>query len=286
MHSWGKIPKCSERALPENSIVQFVYSDSIVHVHLYYHTFDIFKMKSFYFSFTERVSKEEFTIKIINFLSIALVLSFLGIFIAASEESSEVTAEQALQKLMDGNARFVSGDVEHPNQSAERRDEVIAGQHPFAIVVGCSDSRIPPEIIFDQGIGDIFVIRTAGEVMDNATIASIEYAAEHLSVPLVVVLGHDSCGAVKATVEGGEAPGHLGCLVEAIQPAVDEAAEGSINETSEDDLLDACIDANVVNIVDQLETSEPLLSELVEEGELTIVGARYHLDSGEVEILE
>jgi carbonic anhydrase len=210
------------------------------------------------------------------------VISFLGILIGASEENAGITAEQALQKLMDGNARFVSGDVEHPNQSAERRAEVVSGQHPFAIVVGCSDSRIPPEIIFDQGIGDIFVIRTAGQVLDDAALGSIEYGAEHLGVPLVVVLGHDSCGAVKATVEGGEAPGHIANLVEAIQPAVDEAR----NEASEDELLNASIDINIKNIVDQLETSEPILSELVEEGELTIVGARYHLDSGEVEILE
>lgn len=210
------------------------------------------------------------------------MLSFLSIFIAASEENSGITAEQALQKLMDGNARFVSGDVEHPNQSAERRAEVVSGQHPFAIVVGCSDSRVPPEIIFDQGIGDIFVIRTAGQVLDDAALGSIEYGAEHLGVPLVVVLGHDSCGAVKATVEGGEAQGHIANLVEAIQPAVDEAR----NEASEDELLNASIDINIKNIVDQLETSEPILSDLVEKGELTIVGARYHLDSGEVEIVE
>ncbi len=210
------------------------------------------------------------------------MVSFLGTLAAASEDSSDITAEQALQKLMDGNARFVSGEVEHPNQDAERCNEVTSGQHPFAIIVSCSDSRIPPEIIFDQGVGDIFIIRTAGQVLDDAALGSIEYGAEHLGVPLVVVLGHDSCGAVKATVEGGEAPGHIASLVEAIQPAVDEAR----NETSEDEVLDAAIDNNIENIVYQLETSEPILGELVEEGELTIVGARYHLDSREVEILD
>lgn len=215
------------------------------------------------------------------FLPIAFVLLSIGVFVAASEETSGITADQALQKLMDGNARFVSGNVEHPDQSAERRAEVVSGQHPFAIIVGCSDSRVPPEIIFDQGIGDIFVVRTAGQVMDDAALGSIEYGAEHLGVPLVVVLGHDSCGAVKATVEGGEAPGHIASLVEAIQPAVDEARK----EASEEELLNASIDINIKNIVDQLETSEPILSELVKNGELTIVGARYHLDSGEVEIL-
>lgn len=249
------------------------------------------KSEKLLFLLLKKILKEEFHIKIIIFLSIAFVLLSLGAFVAASEENSEITAEQALQKLMDGNARFVSGDVEHPNQSAERRAEVVSGQHPFAIIVGCSDSRVPPEIIFDQGIGDIFVIRTAGQVIDNAALASIEYGAEHVGVPLVVVLGHDSCGAVKATVEGGEAPGHIGYLVDAISPAVNEAVEGmnetgGMNETSEEELLDASIDINVKNIVYQLETSEPILSELVKEGELTIVGARYHLDSGEVEILE
>lgn len=215
-------------------------------------------------------------------LPIAFSLLLVGAFVVASEETSGITADRALEKLMDGNARFVSGNVEHPNQSAERRAEVVSGQHPFAIIVSCSDSRVPPEIIFDQGIGDLFVIRTAGQVMDDAALGSIEYGAEHLGVPLVVVLGHDSCGAVKATVEGGEAPGHIASLVEAIQPAVDEARK----EASGEELLNAAIDINIKNIVDQLKTSQPILSELVKKGELTVVGARYHLDSGEVEILE
>ncbi|OPY49674.1 MAG: carbonic anhydrase [Methanosaeta sp. PtaU1.Bin112] len=184
--------------------------------------------------------------------------------------------------LMDGNERFASGNATHPHQSEERMSELLSGQHPFAIVVGCSDSRIPPEVIFDQGMGDIFVIRTAGQVMDNVTLASIEYAAEHLNVPLVVVLGHDSCGAVTAVVKGGEVPGHLNSLVDYIQPAVDEAKAAG----NEDQLLNNSIDYNVKNIVEQLSTSEPILSEAVEKGKLTIVGARYHLDSGEVEILE
>lgn len=226
--------------------------------------------------------KEEFSIKTMKMLSIAAVLLLLCAFVAASEKSSEITADQALQKLMDGNARFVSGNAIHPDQSAERRAEVVSGQHPFAILVGCSDSRVPPEIVFDQGIGDIFVIRSAGEVMDNATLASIEYGAEHLGVPLVVVMGHDGCGAVKATVEEGEAPGHLASLVQAIQPAVDKARA----EASEKEVLNSSIDINTENIVKQLENSEPILFTLVEEGNLTIVGARYHLDNGEVEILK
>ncbi len=214
-------------------------------------------------------------------------LLLLAIFATAAEEKQGISGEQALQKLMDGNARFVLENATHPDQSAERRAEVVSAQHPFAVVVGCSDSRVPPEVIFDQGLGDIFVVRTAGEVMDNVTLGSIEYAVEHLNVQLVVVLGHDSCGAVKAAVEGGEAPGHIGSLVEAIEPAVAKAKnESAKNETVKDELLNDSIDINVDNIVDGLNDSEPILSEKVKEGKLKIVGARYHLDSGKVDMIE
>jgi len=212
----------------------------------------------------------------------AIILCFLSITALSADEGSGISGEHALEKLMDGNARFTSGNVAHPDQSLERRSELIAGQHPFAVVVGCSDSRIPPEVVFDQGLGDLFVIRTAGQVMDNVTIASIEYAVEHLGVALVVVLGHDSCGAVTAVVKGGEVEGHLDSLVDYIAPAVHEAKETG----NESELLDNSIDNNIFNIVDELEASEPVLSEKVEAGELMIVGARYHLDSGEVEIFE
>lgn len=226
--------------------------------------------------------KEEFVIKISQLVTIVVLLSAFVVSATASEEESGISSEQALQMLMEGNARFVSCDVTHPDQSADRRTELLSGQHPFAIVVGCSDSRVPPEVLFDQGLGDIFVIRTAGEVMDNVTLASIEYAVEHLNVPLVVVLGHDSCGAVTAVVNGGEAPGHLGSLVDYILPAVEEARASG----NEDQLLNNSIDNNVMNIVEELSTSQPILSEAVNEGKLSVVGARYHLDSGIVDIVE
>lgn len=225
---------------------------------------------------------EGYSIKISSFLAIAIALFALTMIINAAEEKKTITGEEALQKLMDGNARFVSGNVTHPNQSADRRTELVAGQHPFAIVVGCSDSRIAPEVAFDQGLGDIFVVRTAGQVIDNASLGSIEYGVEHLGVPLIVVLGHDSCGAVKATAEGGEATGHLDSLVNFIQPAVDEA-KASGNES---EIVDLAIDNNIENIVEQLSTSQPILSEKVEKGELMIIGARYHLDDGSVDVME
>jgi carbonic anhydrase len=210
------------------------------------------------------------------------LLSALAISASASEEKSGISGEQALQKLMEGNARFASGNVTHPDQSADRRSELVFGQHPFAAVVGCSDSRVPPEVIFDQGLGDIFVVRTAGEVMDDVTLGSIEYAVEHLNVTLVVVLGHDSCGAVTAAIKGGEVSGHLDSLVSYIQPAVDDARAAG----NEEQLLNSSINNNVKNIAGDLKTSQPILSEKVEQGELKVVGARYHLDSGIVEILE
>lgn len=184
---------------------------------------------------------------------------------------------------MDGNARFVSGNVTHPDQSAERRAETVSAQHPFAVIVGCSDSRVPPEIIFDQGIGDLFVVRTAGEVMDDASIGSIEYAVEHLNMPLVVVLGHDSCGAVKAAVDGGEAQGRIAGLVEAIKPAVDEAKGEAKNGNQ---TLSLAIDNNIKNVVNELNSTDPILSKYVKEGKLKIIGAQYHLDSGRVDLLK
>jgi len=215
--------------------------------------------------------------KILSLITVASLFMALGIMAMGTDEKVGITSEQAMKMLMDGNARFVSGNLTHPDQSPERRAEVLAGQHPFAVIVGCSDSRVPPEVIFDQGIGDLFVIRTAGEVMDNATLGSIEYAVEHLNVPLVLVLGHDSCGAVTAVVSGGEAPGHLSSLVEAITPAVEEA------RGMKGDLLNNSIDMNTKNIVEELKTTDPILSKAVKEGRLQIAPSRYHLASGVVE---
>jgi carbonic anhydrase len=199
----------------------------------------------------------------------------------ASEENSGITADQAMKNLTEGNARFVSGNAIHPDQSiADLRAELVTSQHPFAVIVTCSDSRVPPEIVFDQGLGDIFVIRTAGEVMDNVTLGSIEYAVDHLNVPLVLVLGHDGCGAVEAAVSGSEANGHIVDLVEAIKPAV-ETAKGM-----KGDLLNNSIDVNTQNIVAKLKSSGPILSLAVKQDKLKILDARYRLDSGMVNIME
>jgi carbonic anhydrase len=192
---------------------------------------------------------------------------------------SPVSAESALQKLLDGNARYVSAGPAYPNQTVERRTEIIKGQHPFAIIVGCSDSRVPPEIIFDQGLGDLFVVRLAGHVLNDEATGSIEYAVEHLGTRLIVVLGHAQCGAVTAVVKGGGAPGHISSIVHAIKPAVDRA------KSRPGDLLENAIRENVKMVVDQLQSSSPLLTNQVKDGGLKIVGAYYSLDDGKVTLV-
>jgi len=186
------------------------------------------------------------------------------------------TVKEQVQRLIDGNRRYVEGRMLNIERDAARRNEIAKAQHPFAIVLTCSDSRVPPELLFDQGLGELFVIRTAGNVVDDVAIGSIEYAAEHLHAKLLVVLGHEYCGAVKATLAGGEAPGHIGSIVEKIKPSV------AIGKAFPGDALDNCVRANIVNITSQLRENKPMLSEMVKSGELTVMGARYDLDDGKV----
>ncbi|MDY0091066.1 MAG: carbonic anhydrase [Candidatus Vecturithrix sp.] len=186
--------------------------------------------------------------------------------------------KQALQRLLEGNQRFVASRFQHPHQTPERRMELLSGQQPFAVIVGCSDSRIPPEVIFDLGLGDIFVIRTAGNILDDVGLGSLEYAVEHLHVPLILVLGHENCGAVTAALQGGEAHGHLGSLLTAIQPAVSQA------KTQTGNMLENAIKANMTRIVEQIKTTEPILSKAVQDGSVDVIGAYYHLESGKVSV--
>lgn len=186
---------------------------------------------------------------------------------------------QALQKLMEGNARYVAGKTIHPHQDSARRAEIAKGQKPFAIVLTCADSRVPPEILFDQGLGDIFVLRVAGNVADDNVQASIEYAVEHLGANLILVLGHERCGAVGAALAGGELPGHLPGLIDRIKPAV-MSSRGQPG-----DALDNAVSANARLVATQLRTSRPLLMPLATRGSLAVLAARLDLDSGQVDIL-
>lgn len=186
---------------------------------------------------------------------------------------------QALQVLLDGNKRFAAMKQAHPNQDKDRRDEVRGGQKPFAIIVGCSDSRIPPEILFDQGIGDLFIIRLAGNIVDDTALGSVEYAADHLGTRLVVVLGHAKCGAVTAAAKGGEAHGHIGSIVQLIAPAVDRVRDAS------GDLIDNAIKENARLVAATIASSKPILSKMVDEGKIAVVPAYYDIDTGVVELL-
>jgi carbonic anhydrase len=185
-----------------------------------------------------------------------------------------------LRKLMGGNRRFVEGKSIRPRQDSAALHGTESGQKPFAIIVGCSDSRVPNEIIFDQGVGDLFIVRTAGQVMAQASYGSIEFATLALGSKLIVVLGHQKCGAVDAAVKRPEnPPGHIVTLINAIKPA----AEKSKNMPG--DRLENAIRQNVIEQVKELRDLEPVLAKKYQNGEILIIGAVYDLYSGKVEFL-
>jgi len=187
---------------------------------------------------------------------------------------------ESLDILMEGNKRFADGHPTHPNQSAERRTEVAKnGQHPIAAILYCSDSREPVEQIFDQGIGDIFGIRLAGNIATEEALGSAEYAVDHLGVPLVMVLGHTKCGAVDATVKGGTPHGHIGSLVKAISPSV-EKAKGLVADPGDHvEVARLAVLENVKAMVEAMKTSSVISS-------AKIVGAVHDIESGMVEVTQ
>jgi carbonic anhydrase len=192
-----------------------------------------------------------------------------------------VAPGEAISKLKEGNGRYTSGNLQHPGQTTDRRAELTKTQHPFATILSCSDSRVPPEIVFDQGLGDLFVVRVAGNVINDEGLGSIEYSVDHLGTRLIVVLGHQRCGAVDAARQTlaakGKAPGHIQSLVTAIKPAVEATATGD---------LDATIKANVKHVVNALRASTPILKTKVDSGEVRVIGGYYSLDTGAVTFLD
>ncbi|WP_127511950.1 carbonic anhydrase [Arthrobacter sulfonylureivorans] len=196
---------------------------------------------------------------------------------------TSMTPAQAWQKLLDGNARFVAGTSVHPNQDAARRSSLVNEQNPFAIIFGCSDSRLAAEIIFDLGLGDAFVVRTAGHVLGDAVIGSLEYGVDVLNVPLIVILGHDSCGAVTAaknTIDTGVMPrGGLRDLVERITPSVLAARRAGL-----DDINDMVIE-NVRQSSERLLDSSRAISEAVDAGRTAVVGVAYRLADGRADLV-
>ena len=199
----------------------------------------------------------------------------------AHPDQPSVAPTEAISKLKEGNGRYTSGSLQHPGQTTERRTELAKTQHPFATIISCSDSRVPPEIVFDQGLGDLFIVRVAGNVINNEGLGSVEYSVDHLGTRLILVLGHQSCGAVQAARETiaakGKAPGHIESLVTAIKPAVEATAK---------DDLETTIKANVKNVVQALRSSTPILKAEVDSGKIQVVGGYYSLDTGAVTFLD
>ena len=219
-----------------------------------------------------------------------------------------IAPAEALSRLKEGNSRFISGNRQHPHESdderayiaknsyenpgavslgmtseqaSKRRTELTKSQHPFAIILSCSDSRVPPEIVFDEGLGDLFIVRVAGNVLNNEGLGSIEYGVDILGAQLIVVLGHQSCGAVDAAMKtvaaNGKAPGHIQSLVAALKPVVESTPKGDLETT---------IKANVKHVVDSLRTSTPILKTKVDSGNVQVIGGYYSLDTGAVTFVD
>src|SRR6266446_6838103 len=249
-----------------------------------------------------------------RFVSICIGLTLLGAnqFGRAADPAHPdqpiVAPAEAISRLKEGNGRFTAGNLQHPHESvderkyiaanslenagtislgmtgeqaAKRRAELAKSQHPFAIILSCSDSRVPPEIVFDEGLGDLFIVRVAGNVLNDEGLGSIEYGVEVLGARLIVVLGHSSCGAVDAAMKTiaakGKAPGHIQSLVTAIKPVINSTPKGD---------LDTMIKANVKHVVDRLRSSTPILKARVDSGEVQVIGGYYTLDTGAVTFLE
>lgn len=190
----------------------------------------------------------------------------------------EITPDKALQELLNGNERFVKRKRRNPNQTYSRLVEVAKGQKPFASVLGCADSRVPSEIVFDQGLGDLFVCRVAGNIATREEIGSLEFGSLVLGAKVIMVVGHERCGAVDAAIKGAQVPGQIGSLLEAIKPSV-ESSKGKKG----DKLENAC-KANVLAQIEKLKSSS-VLSELIKAEKLKIVGGYYDLDTGKISLV-
>ncbi|RQW79463.1 MAG: carbonic anhydrase [Geobacter sp.] len=199
-----------------------------------------------------------------------------------AQTGPEITGRQVWQRLMEGNMRFVQGLFQGRNLLDLRRT-LAQGQAPEAAILSCSDSRVPAEIIFDQSLGDLFVVRTAGLVLDPTSIGSLEYAVAHLHVPLLVIKGHEGCGAVTAAVEHPEATeGHIGSIITQISPAVAQARQ---NGNSGQDLVEAATDIHLKYLEETLFQVSPIIREAIDAGRLEVVVAKYYLHAGQVQPL-
>lgn len=190
-----------------------------------------------------------------------------------------MNAKDILNNLLNGNERYITGGALHPNQSFDYRIKLANGQKPKAAILTCADSRVCPEIIFDQGLGDLFVLRVAGNVVNDMFLGSLEYAVEHLNVTLIIVLGHSQCGVDDATFKEGNPPGHINSLVQSKKPALDK-----LNQKAPD-WVNVVSKENVKLVVEKFKSEGPILSTRFEEGDIDVIGAFYDLKSGKVELI-
>lgn len=194
-------------------------------------------------------------------------------------QKKSITAEEAKNLLIIGNNRFVSDTPAKKDISEQKRKNLaVNGQKPFAVILSCSDSRVPPEIVFDQALGDLFVVRNAGNVVDPVILGSIEYGVEYLNAPLIVVMGHQDCGAVKAAVDGNKVPGSIGAIINKIKPICDKLKTNDVNKN---DSFETCTDENIKNSAVEIAKS-PVIKKLVAEKKVSIVTAKYHIETGRV----
>jgi carbonic anhydrase len=211
-------------------------------------------------------------------VAVAWIVPLLA-FSAQAADKPSLTAEQAFQRLKDGNERFAADRRENKDAGPDRRKELTAGQHPFAIVLSCSDSRVPPEIVFDQGLGNLFVVRVAGNVSEPFALGSIDYAVEHLHVPLIVVLGHEKCGAVAAALAENKPEGNLGKLIAEVRVAENLSA-------NKDKALTDSVENNARFQAKMLTERSEVVREHVEQKKLQVVAGVYDLATGKVRWLE
>ena len=206
-------------------------------------------------------------------------------------ERPQPTPDEALARLLEGNARFASNVRSIDSLVSHlRRAELAAGQRPFAVIVGCSDSRAPAEIVFDQGLGDPFVIRVAGPIIEPSQIGSVEFACSRFGTPLVLVLGHTRCGAIQATIDEILAPAegqslHVLSVVNRIRPAIAQLVQEHRDDPSAN-LTDVAVQANVRSCISELLAGSEIIAGLVEQGKVKVIGAEYHLEHGRVEVLD
>ncbi len=213
--------------------------------------------------------------------SLVLMASMLGNAGACfAHGSNNLSADEAMKKLIEGNARFVTLKEQHPDDTKERRQEMLKGQHPFVVILSCSDSRVPPELIFDQGLGDIFEIRNAGNVLDEHVIGSIEYAVMHCGVKLIVIMGHQDCGAIAATLSGKSETKYIKSLEDSILPAIEDCKKQGVDVNS-----DNVVKAHVMQDIDELMSQDSDLVKYMKENKVKILPAYYHLDTGKVDFL-